>query len=153
MHIRDVLSAVELALRLSACNYREYLDLSRDIFQYAQNALVPFGKGKRAILEPLLLAPPHHIEAGCPQPVSRYPREEVVSDLHVQTAVEEVEIRRAGHVHRRPYLPVCEALARSEVDGRLGKVRQDNLRSLCRSAARTARTVELRDAPAREEGW
>lgn len=121
---------MQFAPGLGFRHHAENLDLPAHVLQNAQHSLVPFRERERAILESLLLAPAHDIEAGGAKPVPRYAREEVVRDLHVEAAVQEVEVGRAGDVHRRADLAVREAFARSQIDGRLGEMRQNDL-GLC----------------------
>ncbi len=104
------------------------MHLVGDLFERGEDAAVTLCEAVLVVLQPPLFSEgDNEPVAQLAQVVARYAREEMVRDLHVQTAVDEVEPGRAVDVHRGSDLARRKALAQTKIVARLCKVREDNL--------------------------
>lgn len=99
---------MDLAFGLGLSHSAQDLDLVSYLPQDAQDLPVPIQEPQGVIFQPFLLAPIYDVFAGGSEVLSGYPREEVVDDLEVETAVNEVQVRWTDDVHCCPGLTMDE---------------------------------------------
>jgi hypothetical protein len=99
----------------------------RHIPQHASDLAVPVDETKLGVFKVLLLGEFLDEDTGSPQVVSGQPGEHVVGDLEVETAVDELDRRRADHVDSGAELARGKGLADAEVSGGTREVGEDNL--------------------------
>ena len=116
-------SLPDLGVRHHANN----LDLVSNLLEDAGNLTVALDKAELGVLEPALLGELLDDEARLAEVVAGEAREEVVRDLEVQAAVDELDRGRADHVDGGAQLAREEGLAGAEVGGRAREVREHDL--------------------------
>ena len=107
---------MQLAPSLRLRNLSQDRHLIRHVPQDSEDFSVAFNKAKGMISQPfvgVLGCKVLHEHVDLTEVVSRHAREEVVRDLHVQTAVEKVEVRWAADVHRCAQLAMRKAFGRA----------------------------------------
>lgn len=119
---------LNLSLSLSLCDLGKNVDLIRYLFQCGQYTAITFGKAILVVFEAPLFGKRHDKSvAHLTQVVAWDSWKEVVGDLHMQTAVNEVEPRRTIDVHGGTDLAGRKALAEAKVITRLCKVGEHDL--------------------------
>ena len=81
-------------------------------------------------------------QTGRPEVMPRQAREEMVCDLEVQTAVKELDLRRADDIHGSSKLTRGERLGWTEILGRAGKMGEDDLDQLRNSQSSPVRGLD-----------
>lgn len=88
-------------LDLRICDHAHNLHLVRDRPEHTQDITITLHKPELSILQTLLFGELFDDEAGFAQVVSGQAREEMMGNLEVETAVNELDGGRANNVHCR----------------------------------------------------
>lgn len=84
------------------CDHAHNLNLVCNLLQDTPHVLVPFYKSKFGVFQSLLFCKLFDEKTCFAEVVTRETGEEVVRDLEMETAVDELDVRGANHVHRGP---------------------------------------------------
>ena len=126
-----VIQQVRLAFHrfpdLAVRDHADDLDLVGNLLEHASDLPIALDEAKLGVLEATLLGELLDDQARLAEVVPREPREQVVRYLQVQPAMDELDPRRANHVHRRPELARKERLHGAEVGRRAREVREHDL--------------------------